>query len=136
MQEWLREQTTHSLDGGAEGVKILAHGLKGGQRHKAGEGQGELGEHSPGLDGNESSTECQQPVHGNRHILVIGAHHADVVAVMTNRGGERALAKAKALDETVANVAVTAVAFEHADLEQVVLRICMPSSLAIGQISL
>src|ERR1700733_7270887 len=100
MQKWLRELTAHGLDSGAEGVKILAHGLKGIQAHQAGEGQGELGEDLPGLHGNESSPEHEQAVDGNRHIFITGAHHADVVAVMADRGGQRAGAKAKALDES------------------------------------
>ncbi len=76
-------------DSGAEGVKILAHGLKGVQAHKPGEGQGELGQDPAALHGHESSAQHQQAVDGNGHILVSGAHHADVVAVVADRGGER-----------------------------------------------
>ena len=45
-------------------------------------------------------------------------------------------AKAKALHEPAANIAVTAMALEHADLEQIVLRIGVPKAVAKGQIGL
>ena len=58
------------------------------------------------------------------------------MTVVTDRGGKSALAKAEASHETAADIAVPAVAFEDADLEQVVLRIGMPHPLAIGQVGL
>src|SRR5580658_11285622 len=100
MQEWLSQLAAHGLDGGAQGIQILAHLLKGGQAHEAGEGQGEFGQHPAALDSYESSAQRKQAIDGHRHILIPGAHYTDVVAVMADRGGERPLAEAKALDET------------------------------------
>ncbi len=55
---------------------------------------------------------------------------------MADRGGERTCAKAKALHEAAADVAVTAVTLEHADLQQIVFRIGMPLSVAVRQMGL
>ena len=55
---------------------------------------------------------------------------------MADRGGERALAKPKALDEAAANIAVSAVPLEHADLQQIVVRVGVPPAVAEGKTSL
>ena len=130
------EPAAHGLDGGTQGIEMLGHGLKRLQAHQAGKGQGQLGQYSPALDGHESSAQREQAIDGHGHVLVAGADHADVVAVMADRGGERAPAKAKALHEPAANIAVTAMALEHADLEQIVLRIGVPKAVAKGEIGL
>ena len=102
-------------------ARSRAHRFKGREAHQAGKGQGEFGKHLPALDRNQSSAEREQAIDRHRHVLVAGAHDADVVAVVTDRGGERPPAKAKAFDKAAADIAVAAMALEHADLEQIVL---------------
>ena len=121
---------------GAQGIEIPPHGLKRFQAHQAGEGQGQLGQHRP------PCTATNPPPSTSRRLTAIamsssfGADHADVVAVMADRGGERAPAEAEAFDESPADIAVAAVALEHADLEQIMLRDRRAAAIAIRQIGL
>ncbi len=91
VQEWLGQQAPHGLNGCAQGTEILPHGFKGREAHQAGERQGELGQYLAAPHGDESPAQREQTIDGDRHVLVAGAHYADVVAVMADRGGERAL---------------------------------------------
>src|ERR1700754_1327031 len=55
---------------------------------------------------------------------------------MAHGGGQRPRAKPKALDKPAANIAVAAMPLEHADLQQIPLRIGMPQSIAKWQVGL
>jgi len=136
VQERLGEPASHGLNGRAQSIEMVGHSLKRLQAHEAGKGQGQLGQDAPTLDGDESSAQRQQPIDGHRHILVVRAHHAEVVTVMPDRGGKRPRTKAKALDKPAADVSVTAVALEHTDFEQIVFRIGMPVALPERQVGL
>ena len=65
--------------------------------------------------------------------LSLVAHDDDVVAVVADARGKGAVSQAEALDESAADVAVAAVARQHADLEHILIRIRKPLTVAVRQ---
>ena len=60
-----------------------------------------------------------EAVDGDRHVGVVDADDADVVAVVADRRGDGAALQAEAVDEAAADVAVAAVPLDDRDLGDV-----------------
>ena len=74
---------------------------------------------APSDDDDEAALERDEAVDRRRHVGVVGADDADVVAVMADRGGDGAALQAEAVDEAAADIAVDAVPRDDRDLDDV-----------------
>ena len=68
----------------AERVERLAHFLEGQIAHQARDGQRQFGQHLAVGDHHETALQIVQPIDGGRHVRIVGADDADVVAVVPN----------------------------------------------------
>ena len=64
-----------------------------------------------------------EPVHRHRHVGVVHADDADVVAVVADRRGDGAALQPETLDEAAPDIAVDAVPRDHGDLDDVLATI-------------
>ncbi len=90
------------------------------EAHQAGDGQRDFAGDLAVLDDDEAALDFSEPVGRERHVVLVDADDADIVAVMADGRGDRALLQAEALDEAVGVVAVLAVALDDRDLDDVV----------------
>ena len=71
-------------------------------------------------------------VGGEGHVLLVGAHHDDIVAVVTDAGGYRALLQAAALDIAQTDVMSVLVPFDDGDLQNVIVHVDAVGVAAVG----
>ena len=96
---------------------------KGPVAHQSGDRQGHLGPDLATRDDHEAAPDGAEPVHGDRHVGVVHADDADVVAVVADRRGDGAARQPETLDETAPDIAVYAVPGDHGDLGDVLAAI-------------
>ena len=104
-------------------MERVADRLIGFEAHQAGDGQRDFAGDLAVFDDDEAALDLDEAVGGERHVVVVGADDADIVAVMADGRGDRALLQAEALDEAGGMVAVLAVALDDGDLDDIVGKI-------------
>ncbi len=119
MQERLGKRDAERLRGLAERKQRVADGLERAVAHQARDGQRQLGPDRAVGDHDKAALERDDAVDRDRHVAVVGADDADVVAVVPDRRGDRAALEAEAVDEAEPDVAVDAVPRDDRDLDHV-----------------
>ena len=117
----------------AHGAEPFGHPRERLEAHQSRQRQRQFAEHGAIARRHEAAADGDQPVHRGGHVGVAVADHADIVTVVADRGGQRGPLQAEALDETAADIAVLAVAADHANLQHIVGRIGFAAAVAIGQ---
>ena len=97
-------------------------------REQAGDGQGQLRLHAAALDDDDAAADLGDALDGAGHVAVVGADDDDVVRVVGDRRGHRALLQAEAADEAEPDAARRQVALDDGDLQEVARRVgdCEP----------
>ena len=99
LQERLGKRDAERPRGRAERKQRVADGLERAVAHQAGDRQRQLGPDRAVGGHDKAALERDDAVDRHRHVAVVGADDADVVAVMPDRGGDRAALEAEAVDE-------------------------------------
>ncbi len=92
----------------------------GSSAHQPSDRQASSASTPPALHRDEPAAESRSDVHRDRHVRIVRADHADVVAVMPDRGRDRAARQAEAVHEAAPDIAVDAVPLDDADLKEIV----------------
>ena len=95
--------------------RLVAHDTSHRQRYLTGDGA-VLGHH-------DAAVQRHHLIGGKGHILVVGAHHNDIVAVVADGGGHRAVLQAVALDVAQTDMMGVLVPLDNGDLQDIVLRV-------------
>ena len=106
LEEWFRQRAADIARRATERHEARVNRLEGLETHQAGQRQRQLGHHLASLRHDETAAELAQPIDRDRHVVVVHADDADVVAVVADRGGDGALLHAEAGDEAAADIAV------------------------------
>ena len=114
----------------AQRVERVADGLEGAVAHQAGDRQRQLGPDRAVGRHHEAALDLDQAVHGRRHVAVVGADDADVVAVVADGGGDGAALQAEPVHEAAADVAVRPVPGDDRDLDDILGEVDQPLAAA------
>ena len=132
-KERLPQATPHGAGRPSQGGQALADLPEGKIAHQPRQRQRQICQNLVPAHSNETTLHCDQPIDRESHVPVVVAHDDDVVAVVADARGKGAVSQAEALDESAADVAVGAVARQHADLEHILIRIHKPLTVAVRQ---
>ena len=80
----------------------------------------------------DTAVESHHLIGGKGHSLLIGAHHNDIVAVMADTGGHRAVLQAVALDIAQADMVGILVPLNNGDLQDIVVHVNAVGIAAVG----
>ena len=80
----------------------------------------------------DTAVESHHLIGGKGHSLLIGAHHNDIVAVMADTGGHRAVLQAVTLDIAQADMVGILVPLNNGDLQDIVVHVNAVGIAAVG----
>lgn len=93
--------------------------------HDACDGQGHLAQDLAVLHHGDATVIFRDAVGGGGHLLLVGAHHDDVVGIVGDAGGHGASLQAVALDVAQADVMGVLMPLNHGHLQNVILHVDM-----------
>src|SRR5215467_10257981 len=98
-------------------MQRVAYAFVGFEAHQAGDRQGDFAGDDVVFDDDESALDFAQPIGGSRHVVLADTDDADIVAVMADRRGDRALLQPESLNEAIGMIAVFSMALDDRDLD-------------------